>query len=68
MESNHELKEIIVKNGTRFYFYDDIIEIEDFDLDNISVDEKPYKNVLVYNISYIEVWFILSLYVLVLIK
>ena len=68
MESNHELKEIIVKNGTRFYCYDDIIEIEDFDLDNISVDEKPYKNVLVYNISYIEVWFILSLYVLVLIK
>ena len=55
MESNHELKEIIVKNGTRFYCYDDIIEIEDFDLDNISVDEKPYKNVLVYNISYIKV-------------
>ena len=55
MESNHELKEIIVKNGGRFYCYDDIFKTEDFDLDNISVDEKPYKNVLVYNISYIEV-------------
>ena len=52
MESNHELKQIIVKKGTRYYCYDDIIEI---DLDNISIDDKTYKNVLVYNISYIEV-------------
>ena len=32
--------------------FDDIIKIEDFDLDNISVDEKSQENILVYNISY----------------
>ena len=34
------------------YYFDDIIKIEDFNLDNILIDEKSYKNVLVYNISY----------------
>ena len=33
-------------------FFDDIIKIEDFDLDNIVLDEKLYENSLVYNISY----------------
>ena len=28
------------------------IKIEDFDLDNILIDEKSYENILVYNISY----------------
>ena len=32
--------------------FDDIIKIEDFDLDNISVDEKSQENILVYNVSY----------------
>ena len=31
---------------------DNIIKVEDFDLDNILIDEKPYKNILVYGISY----------------
>ena len=34
MESNHELKEINAKNRTCYYF-DDIINIEDFHFDNI---------------------------------
>ena len=34
------------------YYFDDMIKIENFDLDNILVDEKLYKNILVYNISY----------------
>ena len=29
-----------------------IIKIEDFDLDNILINEKSYKNILVYNILY----------------
>ena len=29
-----------------------MIKIEDFDLDNIFIDEKSYENILVYNISY----------------
>ena len=42
-ESNNELKEINIKNRICYYF-DDIININDLDLDNISVDEKSCKN------------------------
>ena len=34
------------------YYFDDIIKLEDFDLDNILIDKKPYENILIYNISY----------------
>ena len=50
MESNYELKEINIKNHTCYYF-DDQIKFKDFDLDNILIDEKSYKNILVYYIS-----------------
>ena len=51
MVSNDKLKEIELNNRTYYYFHD-IIKIEDFDLDNILIDEKSYKNILVCNISY----------------
>ena len=38
MESNNELKEIDIRNLICYYF-DDIIEIGDFDLNNILLDE-----------------------------
>ena len=50
MDSNDELKEIDVKNRTCYYF-DGIIKIEDFNLDNVLSNEK-FENILVYNISY----------------
>ena len=50
MGSNNELKEIDIKNCTCCYF-NNIIKFEDFDLDNILMNEKPYEDVLVYNIS-----------------
>ena len=51
MDSNDELKETVIKNRT-YYYFDDIIKIEDFNLDNILIDEKSYEYILVYNISY----------------
>ena len=51
MESHDKLKEIDIKNRTCFYF-DHIIKIDDFDLDNILIDGKSYQNILVWNISY----------------
>ena len=51
MESNYKLKEINIKNCTCYYF-DDIIKFEDFDLNNILIDEKSCENILVYSISY----------------
>ena len=39
MENTNKLKEINVKNHSCYYF-DDIIKFEDFDLDDILIDEK----------------------------
>ena len=50
MKSNDELKEVNIKSHTCYYF-DEIIKMEDFDSDNILMDEKSYKNILVYEIS-----------------
>ena len=49
MESNDKLKEIDIKNS-KWYYFDDIIIIENFDLDNILIREKSYGKI--YNISY----------------
>ena len=51
MESNDKLKETDIANHTGYYF-DYIIKIEDFDIDNILIDEKPHEYILVYNIWY----------------
>ena len=48
MESNDKLKEIDIKNRTCYYF-DDIIKMEDFDLNNMLIDKKSLK-ILFYNI------------------
>ena len=31
---------------------DDISKLEDFDIDNILIDEKSHKNILIYDVSY----------------
>ena len=50
MENDNKLTEIDIKNHTCYHF-NDIIKIEDFDLDNILIDQKLYENILDYNIS-----------------
>ena len=45
------MKEINIRNCTCYYF-DDLIKIEDFGFDNTLLDEKSYKNILVYDISH----------------
>ena len=51
MDSNDELKEIDIENRTCYYF-NDMIKFEDFNLDNILVDEESFENILVSGISY----------------
>ena len=46
---NNEFKKFRIKNRTCYYF-DNIIKLEDFDIDNISIDEKSHKNILIYGI------------------
>ena len=48
---NNSFKNVCVKNRSCYYL-NDIIKLEDFDLDNILIDEKSHKNVLIYNIPY----------------
>ena len=43
-----------IKNHT-YQFFDDIINIKDFDSNNIKIDEKSYKNILIYYIGYVTI-------------
>ena len=43
-------QKVVIKNCTCNYF-DDITKIEDFDFNNILLDEKLYENTLIYNVS-----------------
>ena len=47
-------KGIDIKNRI-FYSFIDMINITDFDLNNIKIDEKSYKNVLIYYIGYVAI-------------
>ena len=44
-----------VKDNRTYYFFDDIINIKNFDPNNIKTDEKLYKNILIYYIGYLTV-------------
>ena len=50
MENNEFIK-FCLRNRACYYF-DDIIKCEDFDFDNILLDEKSYENILICDISY----------------
>ena len=45
---NNEFKKVRIKNRT-FYYFDDTIKLEDFDLDDILIHEKSQENFLIYN-------------------
>ena len=49
-----KVKDIDIKNRT-YYFFNDIINIENFDQNNIKIDEKSYRNVLIYYIGYVTI-------------
>ena len=46
------IKEISLKNRTH-YFFDDMINIVDFDLNLLKIDKKSHKNTNIYYIEYI---------------
>ena len=47
-----EVKQINIKNGT-YYFYNDIINLKDFDAILLKADKKSYENIDVYYSEYI---------------
>ena len=46
------IKQINIKNRT-YYFYNDIINIKNFDGRLLKIDKKSYKDIGIYNIGYI---------------
>ena len=48
---NKESKKVCIKNCLCYYF-EDIIKLKDFNLDNILIEEKSHKTILICDISY----------------
>ena len=48
------IKQINIKNRT-YYFYNDTIDLESFESNFVKTDEKPYKDIGIYNIRYIKI-------------
>ena len=48
------VKEINIKNRT-CYFYNDIINLKNFNSYFLKIDRKSYKNIGIYNIGYITI-------------
>ena len=48
------VKQIHIKNRT-YYFYNDIIDFEDFHSSFLKLDKKSYKDIGIYNIGYITI-------------
>ena len=49
-----EVKEINIKNRT-YYFFNDIINIKEFDSNLLKIDKKSYKDIDIYYIGYITI-------------
>ena len=48
------IKEINIKNLT-YYFFNDMMNIRDFDSSWLKIDKKLYNNIRIYNIGYITI-------------
>ena len=49
-----DVRSINIKNRT-YHFFNDVINIEDFDSNLLKIDKKSYKNIGIYNIGYITI-------------
>ena len=49
-----EVKQINIKNRT-YYFYNDIIDLKNFEPSLLKIDKKSYKNIDIYYIGYITI-------------
>ena len=54
MKMSNKFKDVNIKNQT-YYFFNDIIDIENFDPNNIKIDEKSNKNIFIYCIKYVTI-------------
>ena len=54
------VKDINVQNRTYYFF--NIINIKDFDPNNIRINKKSYKNILIYYMGYVTINKYLKIY------
>ena len=51
---SNKFKDIDIKNHM-YYFFNDIINMKNFDPNKIKIDENSYKNILIYCIGYVTI-------------
>ena len=49
------IKQINIKNGT-YYFFDDMVNIRNFDPNLLKVEKKSHKNIDIYCLGYITMY------------
>ena len=49
-----EVNQINIKNRA-YYFYNEMINLKNFEPNLLQIDRKPYKNIGIYNIGYIAI-------------
>ena len=51
---SNKVKDIDIKNR-KYYFFNDIFNIENLHPNNIKINKKSYKNILIYCIGYVTI-------------
>ena len=51
---SNKVNDVDIKNRT-YYFFNDVINIKHFDPNNIKIDEKSYRNILICQIGYVTI-------------
>ena len=51
---SNKVKDVDIKNQT-YYSFNDMVNIKNFDPNNIKLDEKSYKNILISYIGYVTI-------------
>ena len=62
--SKNKIKETDIKNRM-YYFFDDMINIKSLDPNKMKIDQKSYKNILIYYISYVTSNSVKPLYLII---
>ena len=54
MKISNKVKDLDIKSCT-YYFFNNIVNIENFNTNNVKIDEKSLKNTLIYYIGYVTI-------------
>ena len=49
------IRDINIKKTKYTTFFDDIINVKDFDLNNVRIDKKSYENILIFYVAHVTI-------------